>query len=118
MKLEDAEALYKMYSDAEVMKYIEPVFDMDKTKWFIAKFGMCEKPLVYALELRETKEVIGHVISHPYDKNSCEIGWVLGRAWWGRGLADEVTKTLIEYYKDIAEYCWMEVMHCMNHCKI
>ena len=34
MSLEDAQDLYSVLSDGEVMKYIEPPFDMDKTLGF------------------------------------------------------------------------------------
>ena len=33
---EDSEDLYNVLSDAEVMKYIEPVFDMEK-RWILLK---------------------------------------------------------------------------------
>ena len=35
MSLEDAEDLYSVLSDSEVMKYIEPPFDMEKTLEFL-----------------------------------------------------------------------------------
>ena len=100
--------LYKALSDAEVMQYIEPVFDMDKTKSFIEEYGLCTPPLVYAVEWSETKEVIGHVICHPYGENSYELGWVLRRAYWGIGIADELTKALLEYLRGTTDYCIIE----------
>ena len=106
--IKDAQDLHKILSDAEVMKYIEPVFDMDKTKQFIEKYGMCASPLICAVEWRQTNELIGHVICHPYDENSYEIGWVLRRECWGRGIADELTKALIWYLQGTAEYCVIE----------
>ena len=111
-KGDDAQMLHKALSDPAVMQYIEPVFDMDKTKRFIEKYGLCEKPLIYAVEWCETTEVIGHVIFHPYDETSYEIGWVLSKMWWGKGIADELTKAIIEYAKDITEYC---IIECDEH---
>ena len=61
--------MYEVLSDAEVMKYIEPVFDMEKTTDFIKNAGLCEPPLVYAVEILETERVIGHLIFHSYEKN-------------------------------------------------
>ena len=107
-EIEEAQDLNKILSDAEVMKYIEPTFDMEKTFNFIREYGACENPLVYAAVLRETGRVIGHIIYHPYDKTSYEIGWVLSRAYWGRGIADEITKALVEHSKDKAESCVIE----------
>jgi len=108
LKPDDAEMLHKTLSDAAVMQYVEPVFDMDKTKQFIEEYGMCARPLVHAVEWRETKEVIGHVICHPHSENSYELGWVLCRAYWGMGIADELTKALLGYLRGTAEYCVIE----------
>lgn len=93
---EDADALHEILSDEEVMKYIEPPFDRNKTEAFIREAGMCNPPLVYALVWRETGCVIGQVIFHPYEDNSREIGWILHRQYWGKGIAGEITKALME----------------------
>ena len=97
---EDEKDLYKVLSDAEVMKYIEPVFDMEKTTDFIKNAGLCEPPLVYAVEILETERVIGHLIFHSYEKSDYEIGWVINRNYWGMGIADELTKAIVEYSKE------------------
>ena len=80
---EDSEDLYNVLSDVEVMKYIEPVFDMEKTMDFIKYAGLCEPPLVYAVEFSETGRVIGHLIFHSYEKSDYEIGWVINKKYWG-----------------------------------
>ena len=98
---EDSEDLYNVLSDAEVMKYIEPVFDMEKTMDFIKNAGLCEPPLVYAVEFSETGRVIGHLIFHSYEKSDYEIGWVINKNYWGKGIAEELTKRLIEYSKTV-----------------
>ena len=72
MSLEDAQDLYSVLSDGEVMKYIEPPFDMAGTLEFIKSAGLCEPPLVLAAEWRETGRVIGHAVFHPYDKSFYE----------------------------------------------
>ena len=97
---EDEKDLYEVLSDAEVMKYIEPVFDMEKTTDFIKNAGLCEPPLVYAVEILETERVIGHLIFHSYKKSDYEIGWVINRNYWGMGIADELTKAIVEYSKE------------------
>lgn len=98
-RLEDTKDLYEVLSDAEVMKYIEPVFDMEKTVSFIKNAGLCEPPLVYAVEYKKTEKVIGHLIFHSYKNNDYEIGWILNRNYWGKGIADELTKALVQYAK-------------------
>lgn len=46
----DADALYKLLSDPEVMRHLEPPFDREKTETFLHHAGLTEPPLVYAAE--------------------------------------------------------------------
>lgn len=85
----DAAALHTVYSDPEVMRYLEPPFTWEQTLAFV------ERKAVYALALRENGRVIGHVIWHKCDENSFELGWVLGKAHWGMGFASEVTRAML-----------------------
>ena len=96
LTLLDAEDMYAVLSDREVMQYIEKPFDMDRTVSFIRETGMCEPPLVYAIIWRETGRLIGHAIFHAYDASAMEIGWILNRRYWGRGIADELTRALVD----------------------
>lgn len=97
----DAAHLYEVLSSKEVMEYIEPPFDFGQTQKFIEEAGLCEPPLVYALVCRTAGIVIGHVIFHRYEEDSCEIGWIIRRDYWGMGIASEVTASLIEYAKTL-----------------
>lgn len=98
---EDAKDLHEVLSDFEVMKHIEPVFDMEKTLDFIKNAGLCEPPLVYAVEFNETEKVIGHLIFHSYENCGYEIGWVINKKYWGIGIANELTRKIIEYSKTL-----------------
>lgn len=97
MKESDAEALFAIFSDAETMRFIEPVFTFEKTRDFIKEAGLCEEPLVWALEEKKTDRVIGQIIFHKYDDTRYEIGWIINKAYWHLGIADEVTKALIDF---------------------
>ena len=109
MKITDVDDLYQVYSDELVMMYMEPVFDMQRTKEFIQEAGLCEPPLVYAIVWKITGRVIGHAIFHPYERNDYEIGWILNKDYWGMGIADEVTKALINYARCVGvESCVIE----------
>ena len=100
-RMEDADDLYAVLSDEDVMIHIENTFDKGRTKAFIQVAGMCEPPLVYAVVWQLTEKVIGHVIFHPYEEVSYEIGWILNKEYWGKGIADELTKVLINYARCI-----------------
>ena len=91
----DAEALHAVLSDEAVMRYLEPPFSVEQTESFIREAGICQPPLVHALVWKETGAVIGHVIFHAYEADSCEIGWVLAKTHWNKGIASEVTERLI-----------------------
>lgn len=86
---DDEGPLHEVYSDPEVMRYLEPPFTRQQTHEFV------EKKPVFALALRESGQVIGHVVWHLCDESSYELGWVIGRAYWGKGYACEVTQALM-----------------------
>lgn len=90
----DAEAALAWLGDPAVMTYIEPPFDLEKTKDFLTECAH----LVFCLCLKESGRPIGHVIWHPYmgQKKVYELGWVLARKYWGRGYAKEVSLALVE----------------------
>ena len=92
---DDMQALYELLSDEEVMRYIEPPYSFPQTEAFLHSAGLSRSPLIYAVETAN-RDFVGYVIYHDYDAESKEIGWVLRRAFWGRGYAGKLTKQLIE----------------------
>ena len=103
----DLDELYKILSDSEVMRYIEPPYSMEQTEKFLTLAGLCEPPLVLAAE--KEGQLIGYVIFHPYDEDSYELGWVLAKQCWGKGYASIITKNMIaqaaEMKKDLVIEC-------------
>lgn len=95
MTTEDLFPLYHVLSDPEVMEYLEPPFSMEAAKQFLYKAGICETPLIWAVE-DARKVFIGYVIYHTYDETSMELGWVLDRKEWGKGYASAITKMVTE----------------------
>ena len=98
---DDADDLYEILSDHDVMAHIEPPFTRKQTQDFIESAGLCDPPLVYALIWKETEKLIGHVIFHSYEKDSYEIGWIVNKEYWGQGIASEITAALIGYTKKL-----------------
>ena len=93
MQGSDTDALYRLLSDPEVMRYLEPPYDRAQTEAFLHHAGLTAHPLVYAVE--ESERFIGYVIYHAYDKESVEIGWAIFPEYWGRGYASALTDQLI-----------------------
>lgn len=99
-KQSDVDDLYLILSNPKVMEYIEAPFTLEDTKDFLNKNALSYPPRVFALEYKQNKKLIGHIIFHEYDKDSYEIGFILSQDYWGCGIADEITKSLINYAKN------------------
>lgn len=97
-ELSDTQGAFLSLSDPLVMSFVEPPFDMAKTRDFIITHGMTVEPRVYALVESDTGSLVGHVTFHRFDDDSAfELGWVLRRSSWGRGYALEISRALIRY---------------------
>lgn len=97
-KESDLMNLYGTLSDPDVMKYIEPVFTLDKTKSFLFSAALSDSPLIYAAE-DDNGNYIGYVIYHEYEEDSVELGWLLNKKEWGKGYASRLTQILINRAK-------------------
>lgn len=94
---EDIISANEYLSDLEVMRYIEATFNYQKTESFILNYGIQRKPLVYALVEKISSKVIGHIIFHTFESESIyELGWVIGRKYWGMGYGFEISKEVIK----------------------
>ena len=91
----DCEMAEEYLSDSRTMRFVEPPYDRRRTRSFV--FRQCgDKPAVYPMLLRESGELIGHVIFHEYDHPQVyELGWVLGSRYWRQGYAEEAGRALI-----------------------
>ena len=97
MRKDDGAALFRLLSDPEVMRYLELPYDRARTEAFLMQAGLCEAPLIYAVE--EEGAFLGYVIDHPYEEGSVEIGWVLFPEYWGKGIASALTDQLMKELK-------------------
>ena len=104
---EDATAVFECWeSDPEVAKYMfwTSHNDICKTRaWIDFEIGQIKKNDWYrfALVLKETNELIGTgLIYYEEEVAGWEIGYNLGREYWGRGYATEAMKRIIEFAED------------------
>ncbi|XOV66238.1 MAG: GNAT family N-acetyltransferase [Fluviicola sp.] len=93
---DDINPYAKIIGDPEVMKYIgsgearpfsEAVKAIEKYSGQIEQQGWAR----FALELKETKELIGFCGFDHYN-GELDFGWRLSRQHWGKGLATEAAK--------------------------
>lgn len=102
-RAEDLDACAAINAEAETMAMVGPSRPLTRAEsaaaldvlchhWAIHGFGL------WAVEERATGRLIGRAgVWHPPDWPYTEIGWLLGRDWWGRGLATEAAKTGLTY---------------------
>ena len=102
----DAEAMFQNWaSSAENLTYVtwDPHPDVEVTRNSIRNWvASYTNPNYYkwAICLKENPEkVIGDISIVAIDENdsSCEIGYVLGKAYWGNGIMTEALKAVLDF---------------------
>lgn len=101
---EDAAALYPIYSDTEAMAYwsTAPWTDPAQAAAFVADtLANYDKgtALCLAITLAETGELVGVCKLYAFSRQNrrCDIGYMLGRAHWGKGYMQEALPALIRH---------------------
>lgn len=97
--LDDAGALYQRVArDPEVTKYLlwSPHPDVAATRRVITeKLNVGGDERTWAITLKNSGEVIGLTSCRRPVPHSVEIGYCLGRRWWGKGYMSEVLDLLL-----------------------
>ena len=103
---EDLDAYAAICADPEVMRYLGTGVTLNRNDtwramagilghWKLLGYGM------FAMEIRETGELIGRTgYLNPPGWPGFELGWVLGRPWWGKGYAVEAAIKCRDYAFD------------------
>jgi [ribosomal protein S5]-alanine N-acetyltransferase len=105
----DAEDGWAIYGDAEVTRFLGDGMPMasvevvrTKIKEWVAKYSRPEFLIwgAWAVEFVETSTVIGMGLLKPTGgapESPIEIGWHLGRRYWGNGFATEAGSAIVRY---------------------
>ena len=105
----DAENMFKNYcNDDEVTKYLrwKSHKTVEDTISYVENFVLpdYENEFVYrwAIVLKDIGEVIGciDVVELDNKKKSVELGWVIGKEYWGRGIMPEAGIVVRDYLFD------------------
>ena len=105
---EDAEALYRIKTDPQVLEYCPDLLDVDAQPAdmpeYIRKFRRIEEDgdldawRCYAIESRETGEVMGCLtFSKQNMLREYELGWMMAGAFTKKGYASEAAAAFAEY---------------------
>jgi len=103
-RLDDAPALFEVCGNAEVMRYIgtgKPYETIEQANEFLRwatayqeENGFCR----WAILLKENHEIIGSCgFARPHGTEEIELGYLLGRKFWGKGLATEAAAACLNY---------------------
>ncbi|HEY4998511.1 MAG TPA: GNAT family N-acetyltransferase [Usitatibacter sp.] len=96
-----------MYADADVMRYIGTGVTLNREDtwrsianmlghWQLRGFGM------WAIEVKETGELAGRAgFIDPPGWPGFELGWLLGKPYWGRGYASEAARAALRHGFDV-----------------
>lgn len=95
--LEDVDDLQEILGDEQVMEYLEPPYERDRTEEFLKGFCI-EGKNALAVEHKESGKVIGYVLFKSCGQQEVyEIAWVFHRSFWRMGYAFEACQVLIYY---------------------
>ena len=103
----DAKDVFETWeSDADVAKYMfwSSHDDIEKTReWISFEIGQLDKDDWYrfAIVLKETKELIGTgLIYYEEEVKTWEIGYNLGKKYWGNGYTTETMNRIIDFARE------------------
>lgn len=116
---EDAEAMYRNWaSDPEVTKFLSwPYYRSVDTAHEILEIWtkQYEDKTFYqwAIELKALMEPIGSisVVNHDDRLEMAEIGFCIGKSWWGRGIMTEAMRAVMDYLFDEVDVQRIEAGH-------
>jgi RimJ/RimL family protein N-acetyltransferase len=97
----DLDALAEFFADAEVMRYLGGVMERNDTwhrlagaigHWHLRGYG------TWAVERKADAALIGRVgLINPEGWPGLEVGWTLGKAYWGQGYASEAASAALRF---------------------
>ncbi len=123
--LDDAQAMYENWAgDPEVTEFLTwpahasaDVSGMVLTDW-VARYETASF-YTWALEIRETGDLIGSlsVVRLCEEIDEAELGWCIGRRWWGRGYMPEAAAAVRDYLFDAGGVNRLCAKHDVNNPK-
>jgi len=101
-RISDAEAIFQSYAqDREATRYLiwEPHQDMQETERFLADCATAwegESRFPWVVIWKEQGELIG-MVEMRVNKFKADVGYVVARPFWGRGIATEALRPIVEW---------------------
>lgn len=101
MTEEDLDALYEIYADREITRYMEGLFENpEEERIYITNYRKYVYEFyeygIWIIEEKKSGKIIGRAGVDPRDGEN-ELGYVIGAAWQQQGYAYEVCGAIVEY---------------------
>ena len=105
LKIEDLDELAALYADPRVRQYFPDGTrtrsqTLKELEWNIEVYYGTYGYGLWAAILKETGELVGRCGLLPWQidgRTEIEVAYLLGTAWWGRGLATEAVVAIVEF---------------------
>ena len=100
--MEDAEAIFTTYAgDAEATRYVSfrTHRSADEARAYLrycAAGWAGDGPFTWIIVPREDRRLAGAIDIRPQD-HRVELGYILGRAYWGRGYMPEIVRAVVDW---------------------
>jgi len=96
--MEDFDALWEIFGDPVVMEHVAP-YTEEETREFLRTFCVeRDPPGACAAVRKEDGRLIGYLLCKQIDEPGIyELGWVLRRDCWGKGLAGEASRAVLAH---------------------
>lgn len=103
LEMRDADDVFKLTSDPQMLEYT-PMFKLMQTREEVEAYldgiirnyqlGMPEN---WAIVLKDAKRVVGIISIGPRTSLRAEIAYAVARDCWGKGIATEATKAVVDF---------------------
>ena len=101
-RIDDAEALFAaVTSNPEVTRYLSwpPHRDVEETRSVITGLFNVGIDHTWLITLRDSGELVGQIGYLDTEPHAVQLGYALGRQFWGRGLAGEALELLVDHLR-------------------
>ena len=123
--MEDAEPMFRNWtSDSEVAKFVrwKQHTDSEETKDLLDSWIKRYSDTAYynwAIKLKQTREVIGNISVIKLDEEieAAEIGYCMGKNWWGQAIMPEALRAVIRFLFDKVGMNRIAACHDSNNAK-
>ena len=120
-KLSDAPIMFKNWtSDVEVTKYLswDAHLSVEDTENYIKKV-LNNHLTDFAIVEKGTENVIGSIgkVGDTSDFSKCEVGYVLSKEYWHKGIMTEVLNSFLDYLFNKLDYKFVEARYIKENLK-